>query len=436
MCLALVLTGLDTLIVTIAVPSIQTQLGATPSQLQWVVAAYSLAFAAPLLFAGAMIDRFGSRRGFLFGLTVFLAGSGLAAFAGDPAALILARACMGLGGAFIMPATLAIIRQVFPEDERAKAVGIWVGISSLGIPLGPIIGGALLENLWWGSVFLINIPVIAVAIVGCLVLIPESQTAQKESLDFAGLALSIAGPSLVVFAIIQAPEWGLLSPATLALIVVGAALFAAFIIWERRSSRPMLSRAVFSDRSFGAPLITIFTIFFGVFGGLFVVTQYLQFALGYSPLVAGLHMLAICTAVLAAPVVPRLVERFGLGPVSMFGPLLVGASMLVLAFGSSPSTPQVLIALALLGLGIGLGAPPSVNSILRAMPDDETGAGSAVADVAMQFGGALGIAILGSATTSTTTVGAAPAMIVGATVGVVGAFVVLLVVPRNHTRAT
>ncbi|WP_034609983.1 MFS transporter [Cellulomonas sp. URHD0024] len=432
MCLSIILTGLDTLIVTIALPSIENQLGTSPVQLQWVVAAYSLAFAAPLLFAGAMIDRFGRRRGFILGLVVFLIGSCAAASAWSPAALISSRAVMGLGAASIMPATLSLIRHVFPAGERAKAMGIWVGMSSLGIPLGPIVGGALLEHFWWGSVFLINIPVVLIAIVAGRIIIPESRGVRAGGLDVVGLVLSFAGPLLIVFGIIQAPEWRLLSPAVLGSIVVGAILFAAFILWERRTSRPMLSRAVFEDRRFGGPLVTIATVFFCVFGGLFIVTQYLQFSLGYSPLEAGLHMLAICTAVLAAPIVPRLVQRFGLGPVSMFGPLLVAASMAVLAVGDSPSSTQVLIALGLMGLGIGFGAPPSVDSILAATPAEQSGAGSAVADVAMQFGGAFGIAIMGSAAAAATSDGMSAATTIGAAVGVVGAVVVVIVVPRTR----
>jgi MFS family permease len=191
----------------------------------------------------------------------------------------------------------------------------------------------------------------------------------------------------------------------------------------------MLSHAVFSDRRFGGPLVTIATVFFGVFGALFLVTQHLQLTLGYSPLAAGLHMLPMCTVVLIAPLAPQLVQRFGLGPVSMFGPLLVGASMMVLALGGSPSGTRVLVALALLGMGIGFGAPASVDSILAATPAEQSGTGSAVADVAMQFGGALGIAILGSLA-ATATDGLGTAMTVGAIVAVVGAVVVLTVLPR------
>lgn len=436
MCLALVVTGLDTLIVTMALPSIKTELGATSRQLQWVGDAYSLAFAAPILFAGALADRFGRRRGFLTGMVVFLACSTAAVLAGSPAALITARVGMGLGAALIMPSTLSLIRHVFPPEERAKAMGIWVGVASLGVPLGPLVGGFLLEHFWWGSVFLINVPIISVAIVGCLVLVPESRNAEHAGLDVGGLLLSVVGALLLVVGIIEAPAWGWTSVRTLVSVVVGAVVLVAFVLWERRVRHPMLSHAVFRDRLFGGPLVTISTVFFGVFGVLFLVTQYLQLTLGYSPLLAGVHMLPMCTAIFVAPLAPRLVQRFGLGPVSMFGPLLVAASMVALAVGDSPSGTRVLIALGLLGMGIGFGAPPSVDSILAATPAEQSAAGSAVADVALQFGGALGIAIMGSVATTASTGGMATALAIGATVPGVGAIIALNVLPRTRARVS
>jgi EmrB/QacA subfamily drug resistance transporter len=401
MCLALVVTSLDTLIVTTALPSMETGLGASMSQLQWFVASYSLAFAAPLLFVGGLADRFGRRLFFLLGMVILFLASIGAAMAVNSTGLIIARAIMGFGAAMIMPSTLALIRHVFPAEERAKAISIWVSMGSLGVPFGPIIGGLLLEKFSWGAVFLINVPLIAAAFAGCLVLIPESKSAQRSRLDIVGLALSVAGPLALIYGIINAPAIGWSAPLTVLLIGGGLALVAAFIGWERFIENPILSSAVFTERGFGGPLITISTIFFGVFGCLFIVTQYLQFTLGYGPLKAGLHMLAMCSVVLIAPVAPKLVERFGLGNVTMFGPLFVAAGLGILAFGGSPSSTQVLIALAALGLGIGIGAPPSVDSIIACTPENQSGAGSAVADVALQFGGALGVAIMGSTAVAT-----------------------------------
>ena len=397
MCLALVVTGLDTLIVTVALPSIQAEVGVTVGQLQWVVAAYSLAFAAPLLFVGSLADRYGRRMFFMIGMVTFLVGSLIAAFAPSAFALIGARVVMGLGAAMIMPSTLALIRHIFPAEERGKAIGIWVGMASLGVPLGPIIGGVLLERFSWGSVFLINVPLVAIAIVGCTVLIPESKKAERMPLDFVGLLLSVIGPLLLIYGIIDAPNHGWDAARTIVLIILGLAFTTSFVWWERRTTSPMLSQAVFADRRFGGPLITIATVFFGVFGCLFIVTHHLQYTLGYSPLEAGLHMLAMCSAVFVAPIAPKLVERFSIGRVTPLGPTLVAAGLAILAIGQVPSSQQIIASLALLGLGIGFGAPPSVDSIIESTPKEQTGAGSAVADVAMQFGGALGIAVMGSA---------------------------------------
>ncbi len=438
MCLALIITSLDTLIVTVALPSIERDLNAGLQQLQWVVAAYSLAFSAPLLFAGGLADKFGRRRSFLFGLIVLLGGSLVAALSGDIGTLIGGRILMGIGAAFIMPSTLSLIRHVFPANERAKAVGIWVAMGSVGVPFGPIVGGILLESFSWGSVFLVNVPLVAVAILGCMTLIPESKTDARSPLDLTGLTLSVLGPLALVYGIIEAPVRGWDNALTISLILGGLVLIAGFLLWERRAAHPMLSAEVFRNRYFGAPLITIASVFFGVFGGLFLVTQHLQFTLGYEPLRAGLHMLAMCSVVLVAPMSPKLVERLGLGTVGSLGPVLVAAGLGVLALGDEPGSLQVLISLALLGMGIGFGAPASVESILAATPENQTGAGSAVADVALQFGGALGIAILGSAAATTTDGRIAelgiPAL-VGAVFAILGAVAVRLALPGSGRAA-
>lgn len=434
MCLALVVTSLDTLIVTVALPSMERDLGASNSQLQWFVAAYSLAFAAPLLFVGALADRLGRRLFFLIGMATLLAGSIGAAMSPNAAWLIAARALMGFGSSMIMPSTLALIRDIFPAEERSKAISIWVAMGSLGVPFGPIIGGFLLQNFSWGAIFLINLPLVAIAIAGCLALIPEARSRERMPLDLPGLILSVSGPLLLVYGIISAPALGWSNPLCLSLIGGGLALGGAFVAWERFATSPILSRAVFSDRGFGGPLITIASVFFGVFGILFIVTQHLQFTLGYGPLGAGLHMLAMCSVVLVAPAAPKLVERFGLGAVTLFGPLFVAAGLAVLSVGGSPSSGQVLVALALAGFGIGFGAPASVDSIIASTPDDQTGAGSAVADVALQLGGALGIAILGSLAPVASD-GTALAALVGALIAACGSIATFFVLGRRPYSA-
>jgi len=436
MCLALVVTSLDTLIVTVALPTMGSDLKATTGQMQWFIASYSLAFAAPLLFVGGLADKFGRRLFFLLGMMLLLISSVAAAFSVSAESLIIARAAMGLGGSMIMPSTLALIRHVFPSGERAKAIGIWVSMGSLGVPFGPIIGGFLLEKFSWGSIFLINVPLVTIAIAGCLALIPESKRSGKLPLDFVGLILSVAGPFALVYGIIDAPVRGWSNPITMTLICAGLGLIAAFVIWERRIPNPILSSAVFTETGFGGPLITIASVFFGVFGCLFIVTQHLQFTLGYGPLKAGLHMLAMCSVVLVAPIAPKLVDRFGLGQVTIFGPLFVAAGLSVLALADAPSSVQILIALAAVGFGIGIGAPPSVDSIIATTPTDQSGAGSAVADVALQLGGALGIAITGSMMANVSAgkinlnVGL-PAM-VGAILVATGAILAFTVLVRNR----
>lgn len=401
MCLALVVTGLDSLIVTVALPSIQHQLGATVSQAQWVVSSYSLAFAAPILFAGGMIDRFGRRVGFLTGMVVLLAGSLVCALADAPGVLIAGRILMGVGAAVIMPATLSLIRHVFPPNERAKAMGAWVGVAALGVPLGPVVGGLLLQQFWWGSVFMVNIPLVVLAIIGCLVFIPESKNESHPGLDWVGFLVSSVALLLLVDAIIEAPERGWASVTTWALLLAGLLGIAAFVAWERRTDAPMLQPDVLRSRSFGAPLITIGSFTFAMFGTLFAVMMYLQFVLGYGPLKAGLHLLAMCTMMISAPLGTQLPSKFGLSKVSAVGLALVALALLVLAFGSEPSSLRVIAGIAMLGVGAGLTTAPSTNSVMESAPAEQTGAGSATADVAFQLGGALGIAVLGSVLTTT-----------------------------------
>ena len=400
MCLALVVTGLDSLIVTVALPTIQEQLHATNGQLQWVVGSYALAFAAPILFAGGLVDRYGRRLGFLFGMGLLLAGSVASAFAPTAAVLIIGRVGMGLGAAFIMPSTLSLIRHVFPSNERAKAMGIWVGIAALGVPLGPVLGGLLLQWFAWGAVFLVNVPIIAVAMVGCLILIPESKHEGHPGLDFLGFALSVLGLFAVVFGIIEAPERGWTSPTTLGLIVGGLLVLVAFVVWERRTRTPLLNPAVLRERRFSGPLATISTFTFAMYGTLFAVMLYLQFCLGYGPLPAGLHLLAMCTMLFSAPLGTQLPPRIGLAAVSAIGLVVVAGSLTVLSFGGPPGSLRVVVAIAMLGIGAGFATAPSTNSVMESAPPEQSGAGSAAADVAFQLGGALGIAVLGSIITT------------------------------------
>ncbi|MDQ3306626.1 MAG: MFS transporter, partial [Actinomycetota bacterium] len=294
LCLSLVLIVLDNTVLNVALPTLVRELGATTTQLQWMVDAYVIVFAGLLLTAGALGDRFGRRRSLQAGLMVFALASGLAALSSTSDQLIGARAVMGLGAAFVMPATLSIIISLFTDPkERARAIAIWAGMAGVGVALGPVVGGWLLEHFWWGSVFLINLPIVALALVSGRLLLPESSDPSHARLDVTGAVLSIAGIGALLWAIIEAPVKGWDDPLTIAAFVVAAVLVGGFVWWERRVEHPMLDVGFFADPRFSAASASIALVFFALFGSFFLFTQLLQFVLGYSALEAGLRLLPI-----------------------------------------------------------------------------------------------------------------------------------------------
>ncbi|MDT3395886.1 MFS transporter [Streptomyces sp. B1866] len=396
LCLSIIVIGLDNLILNLALPSIQQDLGASGRDLQWTIDAYTLPFGGLLLLGGGLGDRYGRKRMLSLGLLVFLAFSLAAAFAPDIESLIAARAGMGVGGALIMPATLSIIKDVFPAEEQAKAVGLWAGSSAIGIPLGPVIGGVLLDHFWWGSVFLVNVPVVVLALVCGFLLIPESRALRGGRLDLVGAALSVATLGVLIYGIIEAPREGWGSATTLSLFAAGAALAVAFLAWERRTAHPLIDASLFRDVSFSGGAAVVVCINFCLFSMLFVVTQYLQYVLGHDPIGAGLRLLPSCTLIVAAPIGVQLVERVGVRRTVALGMLVLAAGMGMLAAADASSEGLALSALAVLGVGMGLAMPPCANAILGATPADQAGAGSAVTDCSVQVGGALGIAVGGS----------------------------------------
>ncbi|MEU5955045.1 DHA2 family efflux MFS transporter permease subunit [Streptomyces sp. NPDC047525] len=400
LCLSLVLIGLDNLILNLALPKIQTSLGSTGTELQWIVDSYTLAFGGLLLLCGTLADRFGRKRLLLIGLLLFMGFSVAAAFADGSTALIVLRAAMGIGAAMIMPATLSIIKDVFPPEEQAKAIGIWAGTAALGVPLGPVVGGLLLEHFWWGSVFLINAPVVIVAFVVGLKLIPESRNEKHPGLDLLGALLSVLGLVALVYGLVEASRNGWSDPVTLGSLGGGVLLLVAFVLWERHTPHPMLMPELFRDSRFGGAAAAITAISFGMYGALFVLTQYLQFVLSYEPLGAGLRLLPIATMIVAAPLAPKLVERVGLKWVVVAGLVLITGSLALTAGAGIASEGRVLASLALFGFGMGLGMPAAADAMLSAAPSGQAGAGSAVTDAAMQVGGALGIAVVGSVLTT------------------------------------
>ena len=404
MCLSLMVIGVDNTILNVALPTLVREVRATTSELQWIVDAYTLVFAGLLLTAGSLGDRFGRRRALAVGLAVFGAGSVASALAGSAGQLILTRAVMGIGGALIMPATLSIISNVFTEPaERARAIAVWAGFSAMGIAIGPLSGGWLLEHFWWGSVFMVNIPIVALALVGGRLFVPESKDPAPRGVDPVGALLSIVGLGALVWAIIEAPVHGWTDPLTVAAFGVGAVLLAAFVAWELHTDHPMLDVHFFANPRFSAASTAVTLVFFALFGSMFLQTQYLQFVLGYSALEAGLRVAPIALVLMvAAPLSARLVERAGTKVVVAAGLATVAAALVVLSFATVTSGyGPVLVSMLVMGVGMGLTMAPATESIMGSLPRAKAGVGSAVNDTTRQVGGALGVAILGSLLAST-----------------------------------
>lgn len=395
--LSLVIIGLDNTILNVALPTLVRELGATASQLQWMVDAYVLVFAGLLLTMGALGDRFGRKLALNVGLALFGLSSIAAAFADTANTLIAARAVMGIGGALIMPSTLSIITNVFEGPERGRAIAAWAAVAGLGIILGPVLGGWLLENFWWGSIFLINIFVVVVAIGAGAVLVPESKDPEATPLDPLGAVLSIAGLVTLVYAIIEAPARGWTDPLVLTAFGLAAVLIAVFLWWETRTNHPMLRLSFFENPRFSAASVAITLVFFAMFGTVFLLTQYLQFVLGFSPLEAGFRVMPIATMIVAAPLSARFTERFGTKRVVTTGLVIVASAMAIMASITVDSGyGQVALALVILGAGMGTAMAPATDSIMGSLPLAKSGVGSAMNDTTRQIGGALGVAILGS----------------------------------------
>ena len=398
---SLVLIGMDNTILNVALPPIARELGASGSQLQWIVDAYVLVFAGLLLTMGAVGDRFGRKRSLNAGLAVFVAGSVAAALAGSAGALIAARAVMGVGGALIMPSTLSIITNVFPARERARAIGIWAGVAGFGIVLGPVLGGWLLDRYWWGSVFLINVPVAAVAVLAGWSLVPESRDPDATPLDPVGAGLSIAALVALVYAVIEAPKRGWTDPVIPASLAVAVVLSIAFVAWELRSAHPMLPISLFRNPRFSAASAAITLVFFSLFGSIFLLTQHLQFVLGYTPLQAGFRVLPIGVLIVAAPLSALLAERLGTKVVVAAGLLIVAGGLgLLSTVDIGTGYGRIGFSLAILGCGMGFTMAPATDSVMGSLPLAKAGVGSAMNDTTRQVGGALGVAVLGSVLSS------------------------------------
>lgn len=398
MCLSLVMVVMSVSGLNVALPSIQRELEASSTQLQWIIDSYALVFAALLLPAGALGDRFGRKQALLLGLVVFAGGSLLSGVATGAGQVIVGRVITGVGAAFVMPATLSLITTVFPPAERRQAIAVWAGFAGAGGALGPIVSGALLEKFWWGSALLVNVPVVLAVLAAVWVFSPTSRDPEATPLDPGGAGLSLVGLGALVFAIIEGPERGWTDLLVLVGFAAAVVALGGFVRWEARVRHPMLPLRLFRDRRLSVASGVITMAFFVMFGLFFLFSLYLQFVRGYSPLLAGLSTLPLAlTLVAIAPRSALVAQRVGTGPTVAGGFLLIAAGFAVLAL-IGPGTPYVVlgVAMALLGAGMSLTAAPATGSVMSAVPEAKAGVGSAINDTTREVGGALGIAVLGS----------------------------------------
>jgi len=399
LCLSLLVIVVDSTIVNVALPTFARDLHASASGLQWIVDAYTLTFAALLLLAGAIADRYGRHRALAAGLVVFAAGSLAAAFTQTTSELIAARAVMGIGGAFIMPATLSIITAVFTDHaERTKAIGLWSAVSGLGVAIGPVAGGWLLAHFSWDSIFLVNLPIVAVALVAGHWLVPASRSAGAGRLDLAGAALSVAAFTGLTYTIIEAPSNGWLSARTLGLGALSVALLALFVAWEARAEHPMMPLRLFRNPRFTGAGLSITVLFFALSGVVFLSSQIYQFVLGYSPLAAGVRALPSAAAlVVFSPVGAALAKRAGVRVPVTLGLAAVTAGLVIFSQASASSGyGHYVLAMVIVSAGIGLAMSAATSASMRELPPAMAGVGSAVNDTTRNMGSVLGVAVFGS----------------------------------------
>ncbi|WP_161965472.1 MFS transporter [Rhodococcus sp. P1Y] len=399
MVVCLLVVILDNTILNVALKTIQADLDASQSAMQWAVDSYAVVFAGLLIVWGVTGDRIGRKRTLVVGMVLFGITSALCSTADTATELIVYRALMGIGAAAVQPQTLSIIQNVFEPEERPKAIGIWAAASGIAIALGPITGGALLEFFWWGSVFLVNVPIVIIGVVLIFLLVPESKDPNPGKIDPFGVVLSIVALVVLVFGIIEGGntnDW--LQWRSLGAIVLGLILLTLFVILERRSSHPTIDVTLFKNRQFSAGTISIALVFFSLMGATFYLAYYLQAIRGYTPLAAGVALIAVAAGVMiAASQAARLSEKLGARYVAGSGLTLFALSML--SYGLvGESTPQWIVEVQMfaLGSGMGLTMTPATNAIMGAVPRDKAGAGSAVNNTVRQVAGALGVAVLGS----------------------------------------
>ncbi|MFI1394634.1 MFS transporter [Streptomyces sp. NPDC020681] len=398
-CLAQLTVLLDNTVLSVAIPSLTRELDASTADIQWMINAYSLVQSGLLLTAGNAADRYGRRKMLIAGLVLFGIGSLAAGLAQSATQLIAARAGMGVGGALLMTTTLAVVVQIFDDTERVRAIGLWSTVNSLGFAAGPLIGGVMLDHFWWGAIFLVNIPVAVIGLFAVVALVPESSNPQGDRPDLLGALLSTIGMTAVVYAIISGPQHGWTSTQVLASAAVGVLVLGVFVLWELRIPHPMLDMHFFRNQRFIGAVAGAVLVAFGMGGSLFLLTQHLQFVLGYGPLDAGLRTAPLALTVVAlnlTGVGARLLPKLGTPGTIAAGMALVSAGLATIALLGGDAYSGMLLGLVVMGAGVALSMPAMANAIMSAIPPEKAGVGAGVNGTLAEFGNGLGVAVLGA----------------------------------------
>ena len=397
LCLSLLITVMANTSLIVAAPDMTTDLGLSSSDLQWVVDSYTVPYAALMLVLGSIGDKYSRRGALIVGLLLFAGGSVMGSLVDETSLVIAARAIMGVGAAVVMPATLSLLVAIFPKHERARAITAWTATSGLAIAVGPVVAGWLLEDHAWGSTFLINVPIAVAAVIGALALVPPSKAQAMGRIDYVGGLLSIVSVGALVYATIEGPHFGWGPGPVTAAVVAGAGL-AAFVWWELRHPHPMLDVRKFAQRPFSGSMLAVLFFFFGTFGAIYYSTQFLQFVLGYGALETGVRLLPLAGAVfVGAAATGRLTPKLGMKATVVAGMLIGTAAVFLLTRIDTSSTyTDFLAPMMMLGLAIGLSVSPATDTIMDSFPESELGVGGGANDTALELGGSLGIAVLGS----------------------------------------
>ncbi|MGW3985782.1 MFS transporter [Streptomyces sp. NPDC004830] len=398
-CLAQLTVLLDNTILNVAIPSLTREMDASTADVQWMINAYSLVQAGLLLTAGNSADRYGRKLMLMTGLAIFGVGSLAAGLSQSPGQLIAARAGMGVGGALLMTTTLAVVVQIFDEQERVKAIALWSTVSSLGFAAGPLIGGVMLDHFWWGAIFIVNIPVALLGLVAVAALVPESKHRAGDRPDLLGALLSTIGMTAAVYAIITGPEHGWTSGQVLLPALIGLVVLGLFVLWELRTEHPMLDMHFFRDQRFVGAVAGAILVAFGMTGSLFLLTQHLQFVLGYEPLDAGLRTAPLALTVVAlnfSGVGAKLVLKAGTPAAIALGMTLVSAGLASIALLGAHGYGGMLLGLVVMGAGVALSMPAMANAIMGAIPPEKAGVGAGINGTLAEFGNGLGVAVLGA----------------------------------------